>query len=176
MSKDYGNESNKITLREFKGINCDGAAIIESFSGGGKTLSLSQMVGVFLVEELNLPLIGDITSIYFPPLAIVRKGQSSHSCRIYGNKDLVVFVSDYKFGPEISNSIIKAIFDFAQRHQTSEIILMKGIEQPVDDKKKEEEIGVELKKEKPKTKEELMELLFQTKKKKERRKIMVYNK
>lgn len=86
MSKDYGSESNRVTLREFKGCDCDGAPIIEAFSAAENALSLSQIVGNYLVESLKLPLIGDITSIYFPPLAIVKNGFPSNSCRIYGNK------------------------------------------------------------------------------------------
>lgn len=91
MSKDYGGETNRVTLREFKGCDCDGAPIIEAFSAAENALSLSQIVGNYLVESLKLPLIGDITSIYFPPLAIVKGGQPSNSCRIYGNKSKFIF-------------------------------------------------------------------------------------
>lgn len=61
------------------------------------------MAAEYIIQQLDLPLIGDIISESFPPLTIVKDGIPSHSGRIYGNKDIVVFISDYKFGPELSN-------------------------------------------------------------------------
>jgi predicted ATP-grasp superfamily ATP-dependent carboligase len=134
----------KLILREFKHINCDGAAILESFQG--QTVGLATMCGEFIIEDQKLPLIGDIISKSFPPMTVIKKGQASQGCRIYGNKDFVVFTSSYQFGPEVSNEIVEILYDFAQRHQSSIIITIKGIQGDPNNEEKEK------KKKKPKVK------------------------
>jgi len=70
------------------------------------------MVAEFIIEDQNLPLVGEIISKGFPPVVTIKKSQALPSCRIYGNKDYVVFTSSYQFGPEISNEIVELIFFF----------------------------------------------------------------
>jgi len=157
MEKVY---NKKIKIREFYGCNVNGAAVIVAFATGDK-LDISQMIAEYVIKQLKLPLVGDVTSIEFPPLTIVREGIPSHSGRIYGNKDVVIFISDYQFGPELSNVIVNMIYDFALIHQSSLIITMQAIEfNPQENKKKETETEL------PKSKQELIEMISKIKEKK----------
>ena len=124
----------KIRLREFDTMCCDGAAIIEGFPDSSGNM-VSVMTANYIIKEMNLPLVGDIISRHFTPLAVVTQGLPSHGARIYGNDKIVVFVSEYDVqDAEIQNSLVDAIYDFARRHRCSMIISCDGL---VDDPTKE---------------------------------------
>lgn len=116
----------KIVLREFEtSRHIEGAVIIEGFPNEGV---VSPLVASYIREQLDLPLIGDITSRHFAPVANVRKGQVSHGISIYGDKRVVVFESRYAINePEIMHDISDAIYDFAARHNCRMIISSDGI-------------------------------------------------
>lgn len=116
----------KITLREFEtSRHIDGAVIIEGFPNEGV---VSPLVASYIREQLDLPLIGDITSRHFAPVANVQKGQVSHGIAIYGDSRVIVFESRYAINePEIMHDISDAIYDFAARHNCRMIISSDGI-------------------------------------------------
>ncbi|KAF0981122.1 hypothetical protein FDP41_012910 [Naegleria fowleri] len=133
------NRIGKVVLREFDSIECDGTVVIEGFpSEEGMT---AIMTANYIIKQLQLPLVGDIVSPYFTPLGVVRDGLPSHGIRIYGNKKIVVFVSEYEIkDPEIQNDIIDAVYDFCQRHRSKCLISVDGLDvdptvkkQPTDD-------------------------------------------
>ncbi|EFC47272.1 COG1938 domain-containing protein [Naegleria gruberi] len=133
------NSIGKVVLREFDSIECDGTVVIEGFpSEEGMT---AIMTANYIIKQLQLPLVGDIVSPYFTPLGVVRDGLPSHGIRIYGNKKIVVFVSEYEIkDPEIQNDVIDAVYDFCQRHRSKCLISVDGLDmdptvkkQPSDD-------------------------------------------
>ncbi|KAL9646926.1 hypothetical protein ABK040_013785 [Willaertia magna] len=121
------NKVGKVVLREFETMECDGAVVIEGFpSEEGMT---AIMTANYIIKQLKLPLVGDIVSPYFQPLGVVRDGLPSHGIRIYGNKKIVVFVSEYEIrDPEIQNDIIDAIYDFCTRHRAKALISVDGLD------------------------------------------------
>jgi predicted ATP-grasp superfamily ATP-dependent carboligase len=126
----------KIRLREFDTMCCDGAAIIEGFPDTSGNM-VSVMTANYIIKELKLPLIGDVVSKYFTPLAVVSNGLPSHGARIYGNEKIVVFVSEYDIqDPEIQSMMVDALYDFARRHRCSMIISCDGlVEDPTKEQK-----------------------------------------
>lgn len=116
----------EVELTEFSDINCDGAVILECFPSVGL---VAPLCGKNIVRALKLPLIGVIESEHFPVFSIVQNEQPSHPARIYGNQNLVVFMSEVnlKIPPETVRSIIDAIIDFAHRHRSPMIYSLDGI-------------------------------------------------
>lgn len=74
-----------------------------------------------------MPLVGDLYSPAFPSTCRVRDGQASNSCRIYGNRQLVVFLSDHSIDPEYSNHTARAVIEFAQAHKCKFIFTAEGV-------------------------------------------------
>jgi predicted ATP-grasp superfamily ATP-dependent carboligase len=112
-----------ITLREYDNIDVDGAYLLEGFPSEGITAILTAQ---FFTEALNLPLVGDILSDAFPPTCAVKNYFPSQACRIHGNKQLVVFVSEFSLTPEVANNIVHVMFEFARRHRMKGIITTDG--------------------------------------------------
>jgi len=124
-----------ITLREYDNMdNMTGAVVIEGFPSDSAT---GEIISEYIVEQLQLPQIGDITSRFFSALGIVSQGMPSHGCRIFGNKNIVVFTSEYRIrSSEIQQQIVHAIYDFAERHRCSTII---GVDSVIKEPVKKED-------------------------------------
>lgn len=157
MSKTYGEN---LTLREFKGCNVNGSVIIECFSPA-EHLDVGQIAAEYIIRALDLPLIGDIISDSFTPLTIIVDGIPSSSARIYGNKHIVIFVSNYTLKPEMTALFIKALFEFATRHDCSMIMSMKAIDLNPVTEKVDPTTGQPI----PPSKEEVVKMLEEAKKK-----------
>jgi predicted ATP-grasp superfamily ATP-dependent carboligase len=128
FKKTFGEESSSgVIVREFEGISCEGTPILEVFASSEK-LDVGQMAAFFLIQHLKLPIIGDVTSLMFPTLAVVKEGIPFNSGRIYGNKDLVIFISDFQFGPSSANIMKRIILDFAERHKSSMLVSAKAMD------------------------------------------------
>eukprot|EP01080_Neovahlkampfia_damariscottae_P006406 gene6406-10413_t len=162
-----------ISLREFSTIDCDGATIIEGIPNDTENLSLSLMISHFIVEQLKLTLIGELYSRSVEPTCVVERGEVSYSVRIYGNKNVIVFTSEYELSSKLQNDVVEAILDFGQRHKCKMILSVKGLE---TDPEKREKYTVKVKNDSengetndeenaPKTKEDLIKLIEEAKKK-----------
>jgi len=122
------------------------------------------MCAEFIIKEQKLELIGDVISDSFPPLTIVRSGIPSNSGRIYGNNLVVIFISDYQFGAEISNVMVKVIYDFASRHQCNLIISSKPIDFTPNNKK---DLDLQI----PPNKQEFQKLIQESKERRGKEKV-----
>eukprot|EP01080_Neovahlkampfia_damariscottae_P000426 gene426-6839_t len=161
-----------LSLREFDNLNCDGSTIIEGIPNQSENLSLSLMIAHFIVEQLDLPLIGELYSPSLEPTCVVENGVVSHSIRIYGNQHVVVFTSEYEIPSEFQNDAVQAILGFAQRHRCKIILSVRGLE---TDPNKKEKYSLQIRDEDefleegidgtPKTKEDLIKLIEETKEK-----------
>jgi uncharacterized protein len=120
FSKEYGN----VTLREFEGIDCKGASLLEGFPSTGL---VSTIAASYIVDALKLPVIGVISSPAFPPTAVVRGHQPYHPVRIYGDKRLVVFLCEFKTPSDATFNLVQAILDFALRHEMKMIYTIEGL-------------------------------------------------
>jgi len=117
-----------VVLKEFEGIDVDGAVFIEGFP----SLALTGVLTVgYLSEKMNLPLVGDISSTKFPPKCVIEGSQPMNSIRLRGNKDIVVVHCEFKLPtPELTNAVSKVIVDFVQRHKCKTLFTIEGM--PVD--------------------------------------------
>eukprot|EP00123_Amoebidium_parasiticum_P016004 comp23241_c0_seq1/m.37939 comp23241_c0_seq1/g.37939 ORF comp23241_c0_seq1/g.37939 comp23241_c0_seq1/m.37939 type:complete len:355 (-) comp23241_c0_seq1:70-1134(-) len=113
-----------VVLEEYDSIDCRGASIVDGFGSEGlATLIAAQ----YLVDELKLPLIGQMHSASGPPLCVVRWDQPTGAVRIYGDRRLVVFTTPKRIGPEMSSAVVKAIFEFAARHRCTHVFTLEGV-------------------------------------------------
>jgi len=119
--KEYGN----IVLREFGNLELNGTTIIAGFP----SVSLASILTVgYLREQMNLPMIGVISSDSFPPRAIIENGRPSHPIRIYGDKRIVVIICEFKLpNTESTYNIVDSILDFAVRHKANMIVTLEGL-------------------------------------------------
>lgn len=115
----------EVELTEYESIDCDGAPILQCFPSIGY---VSVMAGKQIVKTLKLPLVGIIRSEHFQVSCVVQDEQPSHPARVYGNKDLVVFICEMsmKLPPEVIRSVVDCIFDFAHRHRSPMIYTIEG--------------------------------------------------
>jgi predicted ATP-grasp superfamily ATP-dependent carboligase len=122
-------------VRELDGSErCNGTPVLEGFPAEGLSSSL---IAQFLIELLELPLVGEILSESLPPAGVVRRFEVGGGMRIYGDERLVVIVNDYKFqGPEGSEEyselvrdIVEVLFEFCERHESSMLISTESLAQ-----------------------------------------------
>jgi len=127
-----------LVLREFESMCCDGSAVIIGFPSQNLT---SSTVANYIIEQLNLPIVGDIISDSFPPFAIVRNGIPATGLRIHGNKRIVVFSSEFDLRDnKLQNDTIHLIYDFCVRHRSSMMIVVDGIVTDPSKKKKSNQL------------------------------------
>jgi predicted ATP-grasp superfamily ATP-dependent carboligase len=118
-----------VTLREFSNCEVDGAILIEGFP----SISLASILSAgYIREQLKLPLIGVMTSPKFPPRCIIENGVPIHPIRIYGNKQVVVCLCEFKIPtPELTYEVVSLLLDFADRHKCTLFLTVEGL--PLDD-------------------------------------------
>lgn len=168
---DYGS----LVLREFQNIDCTGAAIYDATPSDNEQVSIGSLVGHFIIEQLELPLIGEFFSRSYNPVSVVERGHSSQFARIYGNKNFVVFTSEFQLSEEGEHDMVDAILDFSARHKCTMIMSVKSLESEPEKKSKynvkfetpqEDSEGEEGGDEVPQTKEDILKLIEEAKKKK----------
>lgn len=131
----FETKKNTLTLREFEGVeSVSHAPIVCGFPSATLTPVLT---AGFLVEQLQLPLVGIVSSPSFPAKCVVEKGLPLPSVRIYGNAKLVVIQGECKLTPELISDLSSLIFGFAERHSSALIITAEGLPQESYDKTKD---------------------------------------
>jgi predicted ATP-grasp superfamily ATP-dependent carboligase len=121
------NTYGKIEVREFENVDsCDGAVLIEAYPNPASESMISAIIASnYLVQQLGLPMVGEITCPLFYPMAVIRKGEAARGARIYGNASVVVFISEYQLkDADLQQDMVTAIYDFAMRHHCSVIVTM----------------------------------------------------
>ncbi len=101
-----------------------GAAVIEGFPSVGL---VSTLAANYLVEQLKLPKIGCMTSRFMPVTSIIREGIPSHPVRIYGDKRLVVFVSEFRPPALLVMPIVEEILGWTKAQGCDMIISAEGL-------------------------------------------------
>lgn len=136
----------EFVLEEYEATDVRGACIVSGFF----TESIAAgFAAQFLVEELNLPLIGTIHAEKGMPICVVNANQPSDIVRIYGNRSLVVFTSQKILGSDLSKSVVYAVYDYARRHHCDQIITLEAFPKELNikvDTSDESEIIEKLKK------------------------------
>jgi len=117
-----------VLVREFKGIEkCRKAPIINGLPSHGLT---SIIAANFLAEQLDLELIGVITSIDFPMRCVVVDGQPSHAVRFLGNEHLIVLLCEFELKLEFTSHILTALINFVKRNECRYLITLEGLPVP----------------------------------------------
>lgn len=119
-------EHGTVSLYEYEHIECNGAVVLEGVPSEGLPASIAAQ---YLVDELGLPLIGEIRGYAEDPVCVVRWSQPSHGLQIYGNQSIVVFTALTAPPPSVALALAPAIFDFARRHQCPHVVTFEGIQE-----------------------------------------------
>ncbi|KAL9657454.1 hypothetical protein ABK040_016722 [Willaertia magna] len=133
FSKQFG----KVELKEFSTLKPkeNDCFLIQGFACGATGGETASLTSNYIVEQLNLPVVGEIVSDRFLPLGVIREGQPTGGIKLNGNENILVMTSDYEIkDPGIQNDIVKCIFDFCERHKVKTLISVDGLD--VDPTKK----------------------------------------
>ncbi|QYZ78750.1 proteasome assembly chaperone family protein [Methanofollis formosanus] len=98
--------------------------VLMGFPGNGLVGSIALQ---YLVEQLDFDLIGNITSKYFPPVAMMANGVINVPVRIYEKGDIVAIVADIPIHPMICYEVANGIMDWIAPYQPREVIAIAGI-------------------------------------------------
>lgn len=80
------------------------------------------------VRSKNMSEIGYVRSQVLPPLLVVHDGEPKSPVRLYGNKDLVVLISETPLPPSTYRELATEIVKWAKERGVQMIISMTGIE------------------------------------------------
>jgi len=113
--------------REDKAVK--NAPVLVAFQDEAET---AYTVAKTLVEQLQLPLIGEVKSRSFPPMTIVCNGQVTGPMRVYGDARLVVILASFNVKGDMAHDITQLIFNFIDRHELSHVISVEGVKQKLE--------------------------------------------
>lgn len=100
--------------------------ILEGFPGVGL---ISTMVASYLIEKLNMKIIGSIESENFPPIVAIHKGVPMHPARIYydSKTKLVIFFSELAIPTNVIYDLANAIINYSIEKKAKMIISVGGL-------------------------------------------------
>jgi len=125
-------DNEAVNVRLFVDIkSIEGAPVLIGFPNIGITPVLTSN---YLVESLDLPLIGTITPEDMASTAVVsHNGQPCHAIRIFGDKRIVVICSELKIPDKLINGLAKSIVAFTQAMESHMVWCVEGV--PVEGEK-----------------------------------------
>ena len=108
--------------------------IIAGFVGAGLVGPLSVS---YIIEKLQMKLIGYMRSKYLPPSAVFINGRLRHPFRFYTNEEGTIcsIICEITLGMEGLYTIIAAILDWAKEKGSNEIIILDGVASEEHDNK-----------------------------------------
>ena len=123
----------EIEIYEFKKMDLKGATVIDGFPSVGL---VSTIVANYLIHSLDLELIGNLDSPYFPTISVVRNSEPESHVRIYagekisgedGSDQLVVFISEFQPPSQLIRPIANGILEWMQQNWCSTLISPEGL-------------------------------------------------
>lgn len=111
----------KITSKPLSGEN---PIVLMGFPGSGLVGSIALQ---YLVEQMEFNQIGNITSKYFPPVAMMAKGVINVPVRIYEKDEAVAIVADIPIHPMICYEVANGIIDWLSTFPVREVATIAGI-------------------------------------------------
>ncbi|MEM4137804.1 MAG: PAC2 family protein [Candidatus Anstonellaceae archaeon] len=119
----------------FKNIKLKNPIIIQGFPGAGLVGTMSSL---YLVEKLNMELVGYIQSSKFPPIAAIHRGKPHFPARIYASKkhNLIIILSEFVIPTHFIFYLAEQIYLLAKKLKAKKIISLGSIL-----KKEEEQIA-----------------------------------
>ncbi len=98
--------------------------ILIGFPGSGLVGSIALQ---YLVEQMEFEHIGNVTSKYFPPLAMMTKGVINVPVRFYEKDSLMVIVADIPIHPMICYEVANGLIDWITQFGVREVLTIAGI-------------------------------------------------
>ncbi|WP_394339030.1 proteasome assembly chaperone family protein [Methanofollis sp. UBA420] len=111
----------KITSKPLSGEN---PLVLMGFPGSGLVGSIALQ---YLVEQMEFEQIGNITSKYFPPVAMMAKGVINVPVRIYEKAETAAIVADIPIHPMICYEVANGIIEWLAGYPVREVITIAGI-------------------------------------------------
>ena len=113
----------EIQIYSHKELEFERPTIIEAFPSVGLVGSIA---GAYLIDFLQLELIGSVISEDLHPMAVVHKSQPTHAIRIYGNKHLIIFISEITPPVKMVMPLADKIIQYAKEKNAKMIIAPEG--------------------------------------------------
>lgn len=98
--------------------------VLIGFPGSGLVGSIALQ---YLVDQMEFDYIGDVTSKYFPPLAMMSKGIINVPVRFYQKNGFMAIVADIPIHPMICYEVANSILDWLSAYKLKEINVIAGI-------------------------------------------------
>jgi uncharacterized protein len=111
---------------ETKPINLKKPILIEGFPGVGMIGTISTL---YMVKELNMELVGYITSDNFPPFCVIHNGVPLPPARLYQSKkhNLVVLLSEFVIPLSEVHKVTDEVIRWSKTKKVESIISLGGI-------------------------------------------------
>lgn len=93
-----------------------------------------------LIEQLELDYIGVLINNKSPPASVVSGGEAMHPIRIFGNKDIIVIISDSKVESEIAVQLVDAICLSMEIFESKKILCCEGTPTETTEKMERKEL------------------------------------
>lgn len=107
-----------------KPLTGSGKKVLIGFPGSGLVGSIALQ---YVVDQMDFEHIGNVTSKYFPPLAIMAKGVINVPVRFYEKEDFFAIVADIPIHPMICYEVANGIIDWLSQFPIQEIVTIAGI-------------------------------------------------
>ncbi|MBN1785720.1 MAG: proteasome assembly chaperone family protein [Candidatus Methanofastidiosa archaeon] len=107
-----------------KDVKFKNPTVIEGFPGVGL---VGHIAATYLVSALNIPELGYIRTDLLPQVTMVMNGMVIPPIRIYGNEDLIVFISDLVFPDDKTFYMAEKLGEFMKEKDVKTSISLAGI-------------------------------------------------
>lgn len=113
-----------VEIIEQKVVDLKGGTAVEAFPGVGL---VGHIAGSYMINALDMELIGFIMSETLPPLSIVVEGDVIPPLRVYTHDSLVLFIADIPIPSESVFDITKSIAEFLKKKGIQKSISLAGV-------------------------------------------------
>jgi len=107
-----------------KDVSFKNPIVIEGFPGLGL---VGHIAATYLVSALNIPELGYIRTDLLPQISMVMEGKVIPPVRIYGDENIIVFVSDLAFPDDKTFDMASKLGEFMKENNVKTSISLAGI-------------------------------------------------
>ena len=101
-----------------------GALVMSCFPSAGLAPTVA---GHYMLQVLKLPRIGLLVSDDLPPLAVIQGGRVNPPVRAYGNKDLVLILSEFPLPAALINPLAATVLQTAIQLKAGGVLGIEGV-------------------------------------------------
>ncbi|HPR42051.1 MAG TPA: proteasome assembly chaperone family protein [Candidatus Methanofastidiosa archaeon] len=107
-----------------KDVSFKNPIVIEGFPGVGL---VGHIAATYLVSALNIPEVGYIRTDLLPQISMIMNGKVIPPVRIYGNENLIVFISDLAFPDDKTFDMADKLGEFMKKNNVRTSLSLAGI-------------------------------------------------